>query len=355
MSDVANELHCYLVGGAVRDALLGRPVGDKDWVVVGSTPEQMLELGFTQVGRDFPVFLHPDHHQEFALARTERKQGSGHTGFSVHASPDVTLEEDLKRRDLTINAIAQSVDGQIIDPFGGVADLQAKNLRHVSAAFAEDPLRVMRVARLAAQLPDFTVDADTNALMARMCASGELQTLSAERVWQEFEKALDAPAPLRFFEVLTECGGMADWFIELDGITPAFATADARSRFAELPLNRAGFETLSARIRVPRLYLQSALDALAHADLLLHWRTVAPDQLVDALGDLKAMHDAQRLRWLLAWLSERGAGPDDEGALLAIVAQLRQVRLAEPVPAGRAYGKALRRERIALIESQRAR
>ena len=355
MSDVADQLQCYLVGGAVRDALLGRPVGDKDWVVVGSTAERMLELGFTQVGRDFPVFLHPHSHDEYALARTERKRGTGHTGFSVHASPEVTLEDDLKRRDLTINAVAQSVDGEIIDPFGGVADLQAKTLRHVSDAFSEDPLRVMRVARLAAQLPGFAVDEATGELMARMCASGELRTLSAERVWQEFVKALDAPEPVRFFEVLADCGGLAGWFAELDDITPAFATSDARSRFAELPLDRAGFEALSARIRAPRLFLQSALDALAHADLLRHWQSAKPGRLVDALVDLKALHEAQRLCWLMDWLTERGDAPDDAALLLQLVAQLREVKPAEPAPQGRAYGRALRDARMALIESQRAR
>lgn len=205
----------YKVGGAVRDRLLGLKVRDCDWVVVGATPAQMEALGYTPVGRDFPVFLHPQTHEEYALARTERKSGRGYKGFTVHASPEVTLKEDLQRRDLTINAMAEDEHGALIDPHGGQADLQAKILRHVSPAFAEDPLRVLRVARFAAQL-DFAVAPETMALMRAMAAGGELNDLTAERVWQETARALAEPRPRRYIEVLRECGALAALFPEID-------------------------------------------------------------------------------------------------------------------------------------------
>src|SRR5271169_3325517 len=184
-----NNLKIYCVGGAVRDRLLGLPVQDHDWVVVGGTPEAMIARGFQPVGRDFPVFLHPQTHEEYALARTERKTGRGHQGFSFHTAPEVSLEEDLARRDLTINAIARAEDGTLIDPFGGEKDLRAGILRHVGPAFAEDPLRVLRVARFAARF-GFAVAPRTEALMRSIAESGELSTLTPERVWQELSRAL---------------------------------------------------------------------------------------------------------------------------------------------------------------------
>jgi len=208
----------YLVGGAVRDQLLGLPVKDRDHVVVGATPEQMLKLGYSQVGKDFPVFLHPHNQEEYALARTERKQGKGYTGFTCYFADDVSLEEDLLRRDLTINAIAQSEQGQLIDPYGGQADLQARILRHVSPAFVEDPLRVLRVARFAARfhLLGFKVAADTLKLMQQIAHSGELASLTPERIWLELEKALASPAPQVFFEVLKQTDALAALIPELD-------------------------------------------------------------------------------------------------------------------------------------------
>ncbi|WP_413111180.1 multifunctional CCA addition/repair protein [Thaumasiovibrio sp. DFM-14] len=210
----------YLVGGAVRDALLGLPVKDKDWVVVGAHPQQMLDLGFTQVGQDFPVFLHPKTKQEHALARTERKSGKGYTGFEVYAAPDVSLEEDLIRRDLTINAIAQDSQGTLHDPYGGIEDLQQRRLRHVSPAFSEDPLRVLRVARFAARFAPqgFTIAAETLNLMTQMSASGELDALTSERVWQEWEKALSSPRPDIFIAVLRQCGALKTVMPELDAL-----------------------------------------------------------------------------------------------------------------------------------------
>ncbi|CUA92961.1 multifunctional CCA addition/repair protein [Thiomonas bhubaneswarensis] len=206
----------YVVGGAVRDALLGRSHGDRDWVVVGATAQQMLDAGFLPVGRDFPVFLHPQTHEEYALARTERKTAPGYRGFVVHAAPEVTLEDDLLRRDLTINAMARSADGTLIDPYGGQRDLQAKVLRHVSSAFAEDPVRILRLARFAARLPDFSVAPETLELMRHMVQVGEVDALVPERVWQELARGLMEPQPQRLFAVLRDCGALARLLPELD-------------------------------------------------------------------------------------------------------------------------------------------
>ena len=206
----------YVVGGAVRDALLGRPVHDRDHVVVGATPDEMIAAGFRPVGRDFPVFLHPQTHEEYALARTERKTAPGYRGFVVHASPEVSLEEDLARRDLTINAMAQDEHGAIIDPYGGRQDLQARVLRHVSDAFAEDPVRILRVARFAARFADFGVAPETVAVMRKMVAAGEVDALVPERVWQELSRGLMEAKPSRMFEVLRDAHALARILPELD-------------------------------------------------------------------------------------------------------------------------------------------
>jgi tRNA nucleotidyltransferase (CCA-adding enzyme) len=209
-------MKAYVVGGAVRDALLGRTVNDRDWVVVGATPDEMIERGFTPVGRDFPVFLHPQTREEYALARTERKSAPGYRGFVVHADPSVTLEDDLHRRDLTINAMAQAEDGTLIDPYGGARDLKHRVLRHVSDAFAEDPVRILRLARFAARLGDFSVAPETLALMRSMVAAGEADALVAERVWQEIARGLMEAHPRRMFELLRECGALAVLLPEVD-------------------------------------------------------------------------------------------------------------------------------------------
>jgi tRNA nucleotidyltransferase (CCA-adding enzyme) len=209
-------MNTYLVGGAVRDALLGFPKADRDWVVVGSTPEALVDQGFIPVGRDFPVFLHPETREEHALARTERKTARGYHGFEVHASPDVTLEQDLARRDLTINAIAQDANGQRIDPYGGERDIQAKVLRHVTEAFREDPVRILRLARFAARFPDFTVAPETLALMREMVENGEVDALVSERVWQELSRGLMGAKPSRMLQVLRDCGALQRLLPEVD-------------------------------------------------------------------------------------------------------------------------------------------
>ena len=211
-------MEIYLVGGYVRDQLLGLETKDRDWVVVGSTPEEMIKLNYRQVGKDFPVFLHPTTNEEYALARTERKTAPGYSGFSFHAAADVTLEEDLIRRDLTINAIALSNDNQLIDPFNGQADLKAKLLRHVSPAFVEDPVRILRVARFAARFADldFTIAKETQQLMSEMVNNGEVDSLVPERVWQETRRALTEKSPARYFEVLRDCGALSKLFPEID-------------------------------------------------------------------------------------------------------------------------------------------
>ena len=206
----------YLVGGAVRDGLLGITGADRDWVVVGSTPEAMAAQGFRPVGKDFPVFLHPQTHEEYALARTERKTAPGYKGFVVHASPEVRLEEDLARRDLSINAIAQAEDGTLIDPYGGQHDLQHKVLRHVTEAFREDPVRILRVARFAARFPEFKVAAQTLALMQDMVLAGEVDALVSERVWQELSKGLMSAKPSRMLQVLRDCGALKILLPEVD-------------------------------------------------------------------------------------------------------------------------------------------
>ncbi|HXZ49223.1 MAG TPA: multifunctional CCA tRNA nucleotidyl transferase/2'3'-cyclic phosphodiesterase/2'nucleotidase/phosphatase [Usitatibacter sp.] len=253
-------MRIYQVGGSVRDELLGLAVQDRDWVVVGADPREMERLGFRPVGADFPVFLHPQTHEEYALARTERKTGPGYKGFAFHAAPDVTLEQDLARRDLTINAMARAEDGALIDPHGGAADLKARVLRHVSAAFAEDPVRILRVARFAARL-GFAVAPETLALMRRMVEAGEADALVPERVWQEIGRGLMEAAPSRMLAVLAECGALARILPELDralGRPGAAGSLAAR-------LDRAAARALGLPVRFALLVLD--LDA-AHAAAL---------------------------------------------------------------------------------------
>lgn len=308
-------MQVYLVGGAVRDELLGLPVKDKDYVVVGSTPAAMLAAGYKSVGKDFPVFLHPQTHDEYALARTERKVAQGYKGFEVHASVDVTLEEDLARRDLTVNAIAKDAQGQLIDPYKGCADLHAKIFRHVSPAFAEDPVRILRAARLAARFPEFTVAAQTNQLMQQMVAAGEVDALVAERVWQELAKGLMEQQPSRLFEVLQTCGAMARilpelaalWEREPDSVHTLLQTINHAAqqqqalpvRFAVLmlagQLNADQLKSLSLRLKVPNDSKELAQLLLKFHGLWPQILTMSAQQKLDFLMALDAIRQPYRL------------------------------------------------------------
>ncbi len=261
-------MRAYVVGGAVRDELLGLAVQDKDYVVVGATPEEMAAAGYKPVGKDFPVFLHPKTHEEYALARTERKSGRGYKGFTVYAAPDVTLEQDLARRDLTINAIAKADDGTLVDPFHGQRDVKEGVLRHVSEAFAEDPVRILRVARFAARF-GFRVADETMALMKSMVASGETDHLVPERVWQEFAKGLAEPQPQRMFEVLEQCGLRPKLLPELKQL-PKSLSGSLPVRFTVLcwPLLEADIKALCDRLKVPNEERELALLACRTQKLL---------------------------------------------------------------------------------------
>lgn len=260
-------LEVYIVGGAVRDALLGRPAGDRDWVVVGATPEEMVERGFIPVGGDFPVFLHPRTKEEYALARTERKSGRGYKGFTFYTGADVTLEEDLKRRDLTINAMAQSMAGELVDPLNGLADLHSRLFRHVGPAFEEDPVRILRLARFAARFTDFSVAPETRAVCQRMVATGEVDALVPERVWQELSRGLMSEQPSRMLAILLESGAsariMPEWHtsMRVANLVDEAATASLHlaaatdfplsARYALLCLETEARAELARRLRVP--------------------------------------------------------------------------------------------------------
>ncbi len=394
----------YLVGGAVRDMLLGLPVKERDWVVVGATPEEMIKEGFRPVGKDFPVFLHPKTHEEYALARTERKVGPGYKGFVFHAAPDVTLEEDLKRRDLTINAMAMTEGGEIIDPFGGLEDLRRGILRHVSPAFAEDPLRILRVARFAARF-GFEVAQETLALMRGMVEAGEVEALVPERVWKEIERALAERLPGRFFEVLRACGALAHLFPEIDrlfgvpqprrhhpeidvGIHTLMVLAraaalsdDPRVRFAALchdlgkgltppqewPRHKgheerglALVEGLCRRYRAPNAYRRLALHvARYHGDAHKAFE-LRPQTFLKILNAIDALHHPERLEQFLAacqadyqgrpWFEGR---PFRQGALFRRAREAAASVTSEPFRAkglkGPALGQAIHKARLAAI------
>jgi tRNA nucleotidyltransferase (CCA-adding enzyme) len=295
----------YVVGGAVRDELLGLPLKDRDHVVVGATPDEMLRQGYKPVGKDFPVFLHPSTHEEYALARTERKSGHGYKGFTVYAAPEVTLEEDLKRRDLTINAIARAEDGTLVDPFNGKKDLEARVLRHVSDAFVEDPVRILRVARFAARF-GFAVARETMALMKRMVDSGEADHLVAERVWQEFSKGLLESHPERMFDVLAQCGYLQKLLPELKRIPEglkraAQAGAPLSVRFAtlvfELKENEA--HAVCERLRVPNDVRELALTAVRNRERVAAGQNAKPGEVLELLKRADAFRRPERFAELL--------------------------------------------------------
>jgi len=347
-------MNVYLVGGAVRDRLLGLPVQERDWVVVGSTPEDMLELGYRQVGRDFPVFLHPQTSEEYALARTERKTGPGHTGFVCHAGPEVTLEDDLLRRDLTINAMAEDAAGELVDPFGGRADLEAKLLRHVSGAFVEDPLRVFRVARFAAQLPGFEVAPETRELMRRMARNDELAELAAERVWQEAHKALGRQAPARFFGVLDETRALAPWFAEMEGIEVSFpAPLDSpETRFGALAwhLDPAAVTALCERLKAPNRFQRLAELVASHGRLLAGWQAADAADVLEALhtaGALRGQRDLRPLLDTVAACAEVDLGT--LGDLIEALAAVDSRPFRDQGLTGKAIGEAMHRARLDLV------
>ena len=300
-------MQTYRVGGAVRDALLGRDVHDHDWVVVGATPEQMMDAGFLPIGKDFPVFLHPSTREEYALARTERKTARGYHGFAFRAAPDVTLEQDLARRDLTINAMAQDADGRIIDPFHGQADLQARVLRHVTQAFREDPVRILRVARFAARFADFTLAPETLELMRAMVTDGEVDALVPERVWQELARGLMEAKPSRMFELLRECGALARVLPEVDRLWGVPQRADYHPE-VDTGVHLMMVLDMSARLEAP---LTVRFACLTHD---LGKGTTPPDVLPKHIG-----HE-QRSAHLLKDVCERLRVPTDCRELARVVA-----------------------------------
>ena len=349
--DVGGGATTYLVGGAVRDELLGGRPREFDWVVVGATPEQMLARGFRGVGRDFPVFLEPNSGQQYALARTERRTGPGHADFVCRAAPDVTLEQDLARRDLTINAMARDGDGTLIDPHGGQRDIRERVLRHVSRAFTEDPLRVFRVARFAAQLPDFDIAADTLALMRSMV--DELTALSGERVFAELQKAAGSPRPERFFETLHAIGE-CHWFRGIDlsataGLFGSVAFADAETALVGVGWvnNVQAVERLYRELRAPRRILRGAVALSRHGRTLARPQTDA-EALLAALTGIDAFRQSDVTAAVLDGVEAcNGVSMADTRGLIE---ELQAMRVdAKPGPD---YGAALRRRRIEWIENR---
>jgi tRNA nucleotidyltransferase (CCA-adding enzyme) len=317
----------YCVGGAVRDELLGLPVKDRDYVVVGATPEEMVKQGYKPVGKDFPVFLHPQTHEEYALARTERKTARGYHGFVIHAAPDVTLEQDLARRDLTINAIAKDADDRILDPHRGAQDLKAGILRHVSPAFAEDPVRILRVARFAARF-GFRIAPETLQLMRQMAASGEVDALVPERVWQEVARGLMEAKPSRMFDVLRECGALARVMPEIDALwddpdsaqSAMRAVDDAARLGATLParvgalartLTPLAVESLSSRLKMPADCRDLALLAARHANTVLDAADAGPEAVLELFNATDAWRRPERFAELMtaAFADEADGGP----------------------------------------------
>ena len=404
-------MRVYLVGGAVRDRLLGLPVRERDWVVVGAQPQELERAGYQAVGRDFPVFLHPQTHEEYALARRERKVAPGYRGFTTQFSADVTLEEDLQRRDLTINAMAESERGEIIDPYGGQADLAARRLRHVAEAFVEDPVRILRVARFAARFAalGFRVAPETLALMQRMTAAGEAQALVPERVWQETERALGEAQPQVFFETLRECGALAVIFAEIDalfgvpqpprwhpeidtGVHVMLALACAATlgapgavRFAVLThdLGKARtprarwpshhgheelgvplIEALCDRLKVPNTHRELAILAARYHTLVHRAAELKPATLLGLLENCDAFRRPERFAQLLLACEADARGrtgreqqPYPQAAYLqGTLAAAAAAALTEQERrglSGAAIGEAMRRRRLAAITALR--
>ncbi|WP_367236665.1 hypothetical protein [Idiomarina sp.] len=359
------QLDIYLVGGAVRDQLLGCPVGDKDYVVVGATPDQMLALGYQQVGKDFPVFLHPQTREEYALARTERKQGQGYTGFQVNTDTTITLSQDLERRDLTINAIAEDEHGHLIDPYGGQQDIERKLLRHVSPAFVEDPLRVLRVARFYARFKPlgFTVAQETKNLMKAMARSGELKTLVAERVWREWEKALATDAPAAFIELLVEIDAWSQVMPELTIYPSSMSdlhqitqvTQCPHTRFATLMLRQSdSFEIklFSKRLRLPNQYKRLAQAVFDNRELLLQPSPLSPAQLMELANAADLWRQPERIEQM-AHVRHIARPNISDGCIVSALNQARTIDASSIVARGLKgpeVGQALNEERLLAIK-----
>jgi tRNA nucleotidyltransferase (CCA-adding enzyme) len=364
-------MNTYLVGGAVRDQLLDCPVVERDWVIVGATPEQMLEQGYRQVGRDFPVYLHPETGEEYALARTERKSGGGYTGFVCNADPTVTLEEDLSRRDLTVNAIAQADDGTLIDPYGGRADLEQRVLRHVSPAFVEDPLRVLRVARFLARYQHlgFHIDPATLALMRNIAESGEIQLLPAERIWSELSRALGERSPVAFFTSLQQCTALDLVMPELEDLEGSLARlqsastagADDSCRFAVLLAELAPdrLEALCIRLHAPRRFRELALLTSRCGSAFQQVQTLPAEELLQVLEQTDSLRRPERFEQYiasceLAW-PDTGNNGDFLRRALQVCQQVDSRELARADISGLELGRRIREERrqrlAGLIES----
>lgn len=342
---------CYLVGGWVRDQLLGQQPTERDWVVVGATEDQMLAEGFKRIGSHFPVFLHPDTHEEYALARTESKHGRGHQGFKVNVNTDITLEQDLERRDITINSMAMDPAGSVIDPFGGQHDLDSRVIRHVGEAFREDPLRCFRVARFASKLPDFDVAPATTELMRSM--SDELNDLPAERVWVEYEKSMKYEQPGRFYRVLIDAGLQDPWFsnLKLDTLA-AFhdrVRAHGFAGFAAVAWTQesASASALFSRLKAPKRVQKLVHNVANHGALLANWRAVESSELLDRLTKIKAFLSGKECNDTIAAI-EACALVD----LTELQQLIRNMREIPPSPnlKGKEIGLRINAKRIELID-----
>jgi tRNA nucleotidyltransferase (CCA-adding enzyme) len=356
-------MQLYLVGGAVRDKLLGYPHSEQDWVVVGSTPEVMLAAGFKPVGKDFPVFLHPQTNEEYALARTERKSGKGYHGFVCYSSPDVTLEQDLARRDLTINAIAEDESGKVIDPYGGRDDLTQRLLRHVSPAFSEDPLRILRVARFAARYHHlgFRIATETMALMTAMVTEGEANHLVAERVWKETQRALTEPNPEVFFVTLKQCGALAVLFPALQDAQLGFDNLtrcaprnnDPLIRFSVLcaHLSASAVAELCEQIKAPNEYRELAVLSAQQLSAIADIATA--QQIFSILEAADALRRPERFVQLLTVYAQLDISNEIIQRLRRAL-QITTTIVAQPLIergfSGKALGEQLRRERLRAIE-----
>ena len=399
----------YLVGGAVRDQLLGLPVKERDWVVVGANPAMMLEKGYRQVGKDFPVFIHPETGEEYALARTERKSGHGYYGFTVHAAPDVTLEADLQRRDLTINAMAQTESGEVIDPYGGKADLEKRQLRHISPAFTEDPVRILRVGRFAARLADFNfnIAEETAVLMRQMVREGEVAHLVPERVWQECERALKTDHPVVFWQALRHCGALAVLFPEIDRLfgvpnppqwhpeidsgvhtlmvlkAAVALTKHPATRFAALvhdlgkglipeeewphhhnhgELGLSAIKAVCKRYRVPHEFKELALLVSRYHIMAHRCRELSADKLLTFYEKLDAFRRPERFEAFLTTCEADMQGRkgnstrtyEQKNYLLTLLRQLQRIdyqAIAAPLTDGAQIKQAIQAERLRLIYS----